>query len=97
MCRLTMRVLSRICGSVWRAVGVFSQPLRKFTQRLPGRSQTFPPKRSVFDPAYVLLVHEAGKPKLERLEQRLAAQESRFRENWRITRWPKMNETFSKY
>jgi len=37
-----------------------------------------------------------GKPKLERMEQRLAAQ-GRFRENWRITRWLKMIETFSKY
>jgi hypothetical protein len=53
-------------------VGVFSQRLRKFTQRLPDRNPTFPPNLSVFHPAYVLLLHEAGKPKLERLEQRLS-------------------------
>ena len=59
------------CEKNHLTVGVFSQRLRNFTQRPAGRNRTFLRKLSLFDPAYVLLLHPEGKPKLERLEQRL--------------------------
>ena len=53
------------CGSF---LTVIAQVYSETSRPKPNSS----PKRSVFDPAYLLLVHEPGKPKLERLEQRLS-------------------------
>jgi hypothetical protein len=53
-------------------VGVFSQRLGNFTQRFRGRNRMSLRKPSLFHPACVLLLHAEGKPKLERLEQRLS-------------------------
>jgi hypothetical protein len=45
---------------------IFAQALRNFPQRFPGPKRTLLPKLSLFDPAYVLLLHAEGKSKLER-------------------------------
>jgi hypothetical protein len=50
------------CEKNHLTVGVFSQPLRNFTQTA-GLKPNFSAKASLFDPACVLLLHAEGKPK----------------------------------
>jgi hypothetical protein len=64
---------------------------------IPVPRPDFSAKASLFHLAYLLPIQTVGKPKLERLEQRLAAHESRLREHWRSIQWQRMIETFSKY
>ena len=78
-------------------MGVFSQPVAELSSKIAVPRKRHSVKAFSFPSAYVLLLQRTG-PKLERAgAAAYRSQKCRFREEWRITPWLKMIETFSNY